>query len=228
MPEPAAGALARQLRDAALDALAVLFPVDCVGCGAADRTLCPGCRAALLPAPVEHALADGTPIVSALRYEGIVRRILLAFKEEGRTDAARALAGPLRTAIEQAARRPGTSPGTAIELCTIPGTTRALRRRGYRPVEVLLRSAGFRSARVLERAATTAEQKSLGRGDRERNLHGSLRARGSLRGRRFLLVDDVLTTGATLGEAARAIRAGGGEVVAGATLAFTPRRNTRT
>ena len=72
-------------------------------------------------------------------------------------------------------------------------------------------------------ARRTAAQKSLGSSGRASNLHGALVAKRSLAGRVFVLVDDVLTTGATLDEAARAIRAAGGEVVGAATVAFTPR-----
>jgi ComF family protein len=205
-------------REAVLDALAVLFPVDCAGCGAPDRALCSACLASLAASPTVHALAGGIPVVSALRYEGVVRSVVLALKEQGRTDAVPALARPLRTAIEGAASRAGGR----LVLCPIPGTRAALRRRGYRPVDLLVRRAGFRVAHLLRHATGTAEQKSLGREDRERNLHGSLRARRPLHGLRVVLVDDVFTTGATLGEAARAVRAGGGEVVAAATLAFTP------
>jgi predicted amidophosphoribosyltransferase len=69
----------------------------------------------------------------------------------------------------------------------------------------------------------TASQKTLGSADRTSNVRDSMIAKRTLEGRRFVLVDDVLTTGATFAEAARALRAAGGEVVGGAALAFTPR-----
>jgi orotate phosphoribosyltransferase len=50
-----------------------------------------------------------------------------------------------------------------------------------------------------------------------------MRARGALDGRTFVIVDDVVTSGATIGEAARAIRAAGGQVDGAVALAFTPR-----
>ncbi|MBN9151056.1 MAG: ComF family protein [Salinibacterium sp.] len=205
---------------AVLDAVAVIFPVDCAGCGAPDRALCELCRARLSAGIHRQLIADGTVAVSALRYEGRVREMILAFKERGRTDVVRPLSRALRRALEAAAG--GCS--APVELCTIPATRPALRRRGYRPVELLLRSAGFRAARVLTVAAGTAQQKSLGRTEREGNLQGSFRAARAARGRTFIIVDDILTTGATALEAARAITAAGGAVAAVATLAFTPRR----
>jgi predicted amidophosphoribosyltransferase len=66
-------------------------------------------------------------------------------------------------------------------------------------------------------------QKKLDVQARAENLEGAFVARRRLDGRRFVIVDDILTSGATLNEAARAIAAAGGEVVGGATLAFTPR-----
>jgi ComF family protein len=216
-------------REAILDALAVLLPVECAGCGAPDRSLCRACLAGIAASPHEQVLADGTRVVSALRYEGVVRDIVLALKEKGRTDAVGALAAALRRAIEGAAahatvpRAPG-EPALALELCPIPSTRAALRRRGYRPVELLARRAGFRLAPLLACVTASAPQKSLGRAEREENLRGTLRARGRIDGRRLILVDDIVTTGATLGEAARALRAAGGIVVAAATLARTPLR----
>ncbi|MEO6942098.1 MAG: phosphoribosyltransferase family protein [Terrimesophilobacter sp.] len=207
-------------KEAILDALAVLFPVDCAGCEAPDRVLCPACFALFRGPVVEQVTASGVSVASAARYEGVVRAVLLAVKEKARTDAARRLGSAFRSAINHAAS--GSTSG--VEVCPIPSSRDALRRRGFSPVEVLLRAAGLRAARVLRHTGSVVEQKLLGRSERESNLHGSFSARGSLVGRRFVIVDDILTTGATIGEAARAIRAAGGDVAGAATLAFTPRR----
>ncbi len=205
------------ITDVLLDALAVLLPVACAGCGRDDRTLCDACRVLLEAGRHRRMLADGTSVVAALRYDGAVRRVVLAFKEEGRTDVARALATPLATAIGVAAT------GT-VQLVAMPVGREAYRRRGYDPVRLMLRKGGFGPpvAALLD-VRRRDEQKALGRQARAANLEGTMTARGDLRGGRFLLVDDVVTTGATLLEAARAIRDGGGEVVGAAVLAATPR-----
>ncbi|MHB1173106.1 MAG: hypothetical protein ACYCZY_11580, partial [Lacisediminihabitans sp.] len=72
--------LSKVLSDAVLDAVqdawAVLMPVDCAGCGADGRALCQACLAQLAAVPERRELADGTPVVTALRYEGAVRRTI--------------------------------------------------------------------------------------------------------------------------------------------------------
>jgi predicted amidophosphoribosyltransferase len=105
----------------------------------------------------------------------------------------------------------------------VPTSPAAYRRRGFDPVVLLLRRAGLHPVRVLRHTRSTGRQKSLGVAERAANLHGALAARRPLTGRTFVLIDDVLTTGATLDEAARAIRAAGGTVELGVCLAFTPR-----
>jgi predicted amidophosphoribosyltransferase len=74
---------------------------------------------------------------------------------------------------------------------------------------------------VLRRAA--ADQRGLGRAERLENLRGGMLARRA-EGIRVVIVDDVVTTGATLLEAARALRAAGAVVVGAATIAATPLR----
>lgn len=227
--DPDWNAVGGVIRNALLDALAVVAPVHCAGCGSADRALCDACRGQLQPAVTPRALHDGGVVFTALRYEGVVRQALLAFKEEGRTDVARALAAPLAAAVSRARALAGdqhggaSAPASAPELLAVPTSREAWRRRGYDPVGLLCRRAGYAVARELGHERRTGSQKSLDLLDREGNVHESMRARRPLDGRTFVLVDDVLTTGATLREAARAVREGGGVVAAAAALAFTPR-----
>ena len=209
------------IRDAVLDALAVLLPVDCAGCGRVDRSLCAICREAVRPAVVRAELADGTAVYSGLAYRDRARRILLAFKEEGRTGLAGVLADALSAAVVVAV---AATPSGDLELCVVPSSRSARRRRGYDPVRMLLARSGLRVAPVFAPARPHRAQKSLSVADRRSNLDGAFRLRGPVEGRRFVLVDDVVTTGATLLEAARVLRDGGAEVVAAATAATTPRR----
>ena len=92
------------LRDAVLDAIAVVLPVTCAGCGADDRSLCDGCRGQLQPRPFVRQLDDGTPVWAALAYDAVVRRVILELKEHGRTDVVAALAAPFDSAVASAAQ----------------------------------------------------------------------------------------------------------------------------
>jgi len=206
------------LRDALLDAWALLMPVECTGCESPDRSLCAPCAVSLVPLTTVRATPGGLRVVTALRYETVVRRVILSFKEQHRTDAAAHLAPALAAALLASADAAGPA-----EVVAVPTSRAAYRRRGYDPVRLVLRKAGCRPVRVLRVARRTSAQKALGAAERAANLHGALAARGSLAGRRFLLVDDILTTGATLDEAARAISEAGGTVLGAATIAFTPR-----
>jgi len=204
------------LPDSVLDALAVLIPVSCGGCGAPDRAVCARCRPCLVAKHHEQVIG-GMTVHSALRYEGVVRELVLAFKEAGRTDCARALAVPLRDAIGRALTASGA------ELAPVPTGRAAWRRRGYDPVRLLLRRTGLSAGRPLAQRGGHARQKALGSAERVANRAGAFVATARLRGRRFVVLDDVVTTGATILDAARAIRAAGGEVVGAAALAYTPR-----
>jgi predicted amidophosphoribosyltransferase len=90
-------------------------------------------------------------------------------------------------------------------------------------VELVARRAGLRCERLLAIARVAADQRGLDRAARRRNVENSLRAR-DVAGLRIVVIDDVVTTGATLEEAARALRAGGAEVIGAATIASTARR----
>jgi predicted amidophosphoribosyltransferase len=79
------------------------------------------------------------------------------------------------------------------------------------------------AARLLVPARVVADQSGLSATERAANLRGALRGTGSVTGR-VVVVDDVVTTGATLVEAARALRAAGHPVVGAAVVAATSRR----
>ncbi|TFB53911.1 ComF family protein [Cryobacterium tagatosivorans] len=210
------------IRRAVLDAWAVLLPIECSGCGAPDRALCAACRAALRPA-VHQSLRGGLPVWSGLDYSGVARRVLGAYKDGGRTDAALALAGPLRLAVAAALADLGADDQGGVHLVTIPSSRRAWRARGFHPVELLLARAGLAGAPMLRQVGDPLDQVGLGREARTRNRHGSLAARRPLPGFRCVVVDDILTTGATILEARRAVLEAGGEVLGLATLAETRR-----
>jgi ComF family protein len=206
------------VRDALLDALALLLPVACAGCGRPDRGLCGTCRADLEPEVSSRLLAPGLRVWSGLEYEGVVREVLLGLKRDRRVALARGLAPALAAAVVTACPDPSD-----IRVVAVPGTRAAFRRRGFDPVRVLLARADLGSWRVFAPARPHRAQKLLGVGEREANLRGAFRVRRPVAGHRILLVDDVVTSGATLREAARALREAGAEVVAAAVVASTPR-----
>lgn len=210
---------------ALLDAWAVALPTECSGCGAPDQALCAACRSALAPEP--HPCLRGDAVVwAALDYSGVARRVIGAYKDGGRTDAAGALAAPLRVAVAAAltAAPPGED-GPGVHLVSVPSSRRAWRIRGYHPVDLLLGRAGLAPTTVLRQAVEAADQVGLGRLERGRNKRGSLTARRPLDGFRCIVVDDIVTTGATLLEARRAVLEAGGEVLGLAALAETRRRH---
>lgn len=217
----------------------LVLPVDCAGCGAARVLLCAGCREALSGARALRARPfprpDGLPVVHAAAvYEGPVRAVLLAHKERG----ALPLAGPLGAALAAAVRTGTTGPGAAgtrvgggwgegppeqeVALVPVPSARRQVRARGHDPARRIalaaagrLRRAGVpaRVAPVLRLRRAVRDQAGLGARQRRENLAGALEVcPGGARltdGAELVLVDDVITTGATLAEAARALRAAG-------------------
>lgn len=218
------------LRTALAEALSLVFPTWCAGCDLPGVPLCEDCAAALGPDPRMRRLPDGLPVYSALAFDGVAARVIRALKEEGRT----ALAGPLGTALGAAvdaaavlaapadAARAAAGVAGGLHVVPVPTSRAALRRRGYRVAELVAARAGLVPERLLRAASPAADQRGLGRAERARNVADTMRSRGAA-GRRILLVDDVVTTGATLTEAARALRADGAEVIAAATIAATAR-----
>lgn len=208
---------------AGLDALAVIAPTTCAGCGCADRAVCQRCRRAL-PRGIQvltlECEGEPIPVVAAGQYDGLVRRLIVAFKDTHRTDCAGVLGGMLAAS----ARAMASCALGEVEFTVVPSTRAAHRRRGFHPVEFAARRAGIPLRRVLsQRGATVLDQAGLSRAERQANRRGTLVARRSLAHRRFVILDDVLTTGSTIAEAARALRSASATVVGAAVIARTPK-----
>jgi predicted amidophosphoribosyltransferase len=206
---------------AVLDALAVLLPTTCAGCGAPDRGLCAACVQGLRPR-VRCTSREGIAVWSAVEYAASARRVIGAYKDGGRTDVAAVLAMALRAAVA-AALAANDGPVGEVRVVTIPSSRAAWRMRGYSPVDLLLVLGGIVPSGVLRQRGEARDQVGLGKAERSQNKHNSLVARRRLDGQKFVIVDDILTTGATLLEARRAVLAGGGRVIGLATLAETRR-----
>jgi predicted amidophosphoribosyltransferase len=200
-------------RDALLAVLGLFLPVACLGCARPDRALCPTCRAALATRHRRVRLVAGVRLDAAYEYEGLVRTLLLELKLRGRVD----VAGPLGVRFGALVRAAlAEAPADAVVL-RIPPSPAGARRRGFDPVVLLLARGGVRRTGRLRR--TRAGRGRAGPGQKERSAVervaatvGTLRAVG-VTGRDVVLVDDVVTTGVTLAEGVRAVRAAGGRVV---------------
>lgn len=211
----------------------------CAGCGAPGRVACADCLAEL-EAPARPAWPDpvpaGLPAPFAIAaYAGPVRHLLLAHKEH----ACYGLVGPLGAALAAAVAAVLTVEpiGCPVVLVPPPSPGSVVRDRGHDPVLRMARRAagllrradvGCSVAPLLRRSRRVADQAALGAGDRAANLCGAYRVRAShaasLSGVAVVVVDDVITTGATAAEAARALGAAGGRVLGVAVVAATTRR----
>ena len=216
---------AAAVREAVKDAWAVVMPVECAGCQSPDRALCQECARSLVASPTIHSTPQHVRVYAALRYEGPVRRVLLAFKNQHRTDQAGPLSRPLLCALRMALETQNLVgvAGNPLQIVAVPTSKRAFRTRGYHPILLVLRAAGVGHARALRVAKETTSQKKLGAQERAINVRGAFSATRWLGATSVIIVDDVLTTGATIDEAARAISAAGGTVIAAVTIGFTPR-----
>lgn len=194
------------------DLVDLVLPRRCVGCGRPGAALCTGCgrpRAAKVP-------VDGLVVAAAGPYDGELRTALLAYKERGRRDLARPLRALLRAALTELG-------APAALVVPVPSSPAARRARGGDHVARLV--GRRRRARALRLVRTVRDSAGLSTAARAANLDSAMRARPPRReGRAAIVADDIVTTGATLREAARALRAAGWTVIGAAVVAATPRR----
>jgi ComF family protein len=226
-------------REAWQGALELLLPLACAECRREldpddENALCASCRAGFVP--VAGDLRGRAPVPLAAchagtSYAGAAERWIQRFKYPERGLAGLDPGAPavarwlLRRAADEALAAGAELPELVVP---IPLHPRRLRERGFNPAGLIARSLAHAhrvrfDAVALVRVRDTPSQASLGRRERSRNVRDAFRARRSTDvPARVWLVDDVVTTGATLASAARALRRSGAKEVIALCAARTP------
>ncbi len=218
---------------------AVLFPERCAACGEVilpGEGVCDTCRAdwPVIGVPVcsrcglEKAWCECRRrrrhyerVVASWYYDGAAARAVLRMKASGDPSVVAFFADTLADTVQQ-----HYDELTFDGVVFIPVTRRGFRRRGYNPGELIARAVAHRLSLpclpYLRKIYETTPQKSLTAEERGGNLLGAFDVtEETLEGKTFLLIDDVVTTGATLDECAKMLKIYGAEAVYAATVAAT-------
>lgn len=223
---------------AVLAALAdLVVPEECGGCGRPGTSWCERCDARLMDVPrrVVPRIDPGIPVWSMARYGGPMASAVVNLKEHRRRDLAPVLGGAVARGLVELARWGELPPSNRLVLVPAPTRVLAARTRGGDTVTAIAEEAAavlgatVRVAPVLATAALTRDSAGLGAGARSANLAGAVRLRRALPaallgtperpGVPVVLVDDVLTTGATAAHAAAQLARNGASVAAVVVLA---------
>jgi predicted amidophosphoribosyltransferase len=212
----------------------LVAPLSCAGCGAPDVSPCPACCVTLLrsvPRVVQHRLH--VPVIAATAYAGPARRLVLMHKDRGLASLATPLGAALGVAVQRVVATV-VSAVPVVQLVPVPSRRMNLVRRGRSTVAELAQAAcrelgnGSTVESVLRVCQPLRDQVGLSADQRQRNLAGafvtSRPAHEATRGKvPVVVVDDIVTSGATSAEAVRALEAGGYWVV-GVAAVCGPRR----
>jgi predicted amidophosphoribosyltransferase len=243
MAGPRAAATGLRLAGAAL--VDLVLPGECAGCasdsGERASLLCPACRLELTgparparPTPVPPGLP---PPWAVADYDGAARGAILAHKEDGRFAVVAPLGDALARSVLAGLAATAAADRAGVALVPVPSRRTAVRGRGQDATLRLARRAAAAVRRagpdvevlpVVRIVRGMADQAGLDAGERAANLHGALvvpdRLARHVCGRAVVVVDDVITTGASIAETARALRAAGADVRCAAVVAATRRR----
>ena len=214
----------RRLEGVAARALDLLLPSRCLGCRTRGSWLCPGCADDLPRLAGPGCRVCAAPLAGTLvcpdcyrdppgfdslrapwRHEGLARELVHALKFGRQRHLA-----PILARLAAGALDPAEPPAAVV---AVPLHPERQRERGFNQAALLAQGLGAALGvpvrEALVRTRPTASQTGLSPAERASNVRGAFAAVEPLPGARLLLVDDVCTTGATLGAAARALRRAG-------------------
>lgn len=184
----------------------LLFPSRCFGCQRLGPSICSECRSSWHPHYYRSKM-DGLTVHSSLLYTPTASKIILAAKESGVKRADDLIIDAISLALQRSKLDLSLS-----RLVPIPSSKSSQRRRGRSfivdLVQQLSQRTGIEVIDCLELTRKVLDQSGLHRQERATNLAGAFRVSSQVRGE-LILVDDVVTTGATLKEAFRAVNSQG-------------------
>lgn len=206
--------------------LDLVLPLACGGCGAPSTRWCEACACAFSadPVVVTTRFDPGVPVLSLGRYAGARRQAIVTMKDRGRRD----LTVPLGLALARGLDRLLRWQLVERPVTLVPAPTRwmSARGRGGDPVTALAmvaaRIPGVQLASMLRMTSGARDSVGLSISARQQNVAGRIALRrGPKPGTELVLVDDVVTTGATVAESVRVLKSAGFRVAAVLTLTYS-------
>jgi ComF family protein len=203
-----------------MELLDLLLPSGCALCGLSGPPICRNCENnfSARDFDIRRKTLSG---FAATSYSEEAAKLIFEFKERGQTSLAKyfaSLIAPRLTSLKQI---------NAI-LVPVPSAKRTTATRGFQPAQVIARQlskqCGLANFSAIKPVAEIADQAALTREQRATNVMHSMQASEAIRGKSVILVDDIVTTGATLNEAARAVTQAGGLPIFFVTFAETIRK----